>query len=75
MKIHTGFIKLRKISVVGFCEHCDKASSSLKYGDFLDQLSDYELTKKDSVPFSSYSKESSKVTFYLALLLEGMLLL
>jgi len=30
------------------CEHGNEPSSSVKGGEFLDQLSDYQLLKKDS---------------------------
>jgi hypothetical protein len=33
--------------MVGFCEYGDEAFGSIKSGDFFDQLSDYQLLKKD----------------------------
>jgi hypothetical protein len=30
------------------CEHCNEPPGSIKSGEFLDQLSDYLLVKKDS---------------------------
>jgi hypothetical protein len=34
--------------VAGCCEHGNEISDSIKGGEFLDQLSDYQLLKKDS---------------------------
>jgi hypothetical protein len=34
--------------VVGFCEHGNEHSGSIKGGEFLDWLVDYKLLKKDS---------------------------
>jgi hypothetical protein len=34
--------------VVGSCEHGNEPLSFIKGGEFIDQLSDYELFKKDS---------------------------
>jgi hypothetical protein len=38
--------------VAGSCEHGNKPSGSIKGGEFLDFLSDCQLPKKDSVPWS-----------------------
>jgi hypothetical protein len=38
--------------MAGFCEHGDERSSSIEGREFLDWLSDYELLKKDSAPWS-----------------------
>jgi hypothetical protein len=38
--------------VVGFCEHGNKPLASMKGGEFLDQLSDCWLLKKDSASWS-----------------------
>jgi hypothetical protein len=38
---------------VGSSEHCNVPSGSLTGMEFLDQLSDYQLLKKDSAPWSS----------------------
>jgi len=35
---------------VGFCEHGNEASGSIKGGEFLDCLNDYKRLKKDSAP-------------------------
>jgi hypothetical protein len=35
--------------VVGSCEHGNEPSSSIKGGEFLDELSDSQFLKKDSV--------------------------
>jgi hypothetical protein len=34
--------------VAGFCEHDNEPLGSLKGGEFLDYMGDYELLKKDS---------------------------
>jgi hypothetical protein len=33
--------------VAGFCKYGNEPSNSIEYGEFLDQLSDYPLLKKD----------------------------
>jgi hypothetical protein len=38
--------------VVGCCVHGDERSSSIKGGEFLDQLSDCQLLKKDCAQWS-----------------------
>jgi hypothetical protein len=38
--------------MVGSCEHGNELPSSIKGGEFLDQLSDNKLLKKDSVPWN-----------------------
>jgi hypothetical protein len=38
--------------MVGPCEHSNEPLGSIKDGEFLGQLSDYQLLKKDSVPWS-----------------------
>jgi hypothetical protein len=38
--------------VTGCCEHGNEPSVSIKGGEFLDQLSEYFLLKKDSAPWS-----------------------
>jgi len=42
----------RHSAVTGFSEHGNETSGSIKEGDFLDQLSDYQLLKKEFVPWS-----------------------
>jgi hypothetical protein len=39
--------------VAGCCEHGNEPSGSKKGVDFLDQVSDYHLPKKDSDPWGS----------------------
>jgi hypothetical protein len=36
--------------MAGSCEHGNEPSISIKGGEFLDYLSDYQLLKKDSAP-------------------------
>jgi hypothetical protein len=36
--------------VVGSCEHGNEPPGSIKGGEFLDYLSNYQLFKKDSAP-------------------------
>jgi hypothetical protein len=38
--------------VAGSCEHINETSASIIGRDFLDQLKDYQLLKKDSAPWS-----------------------
>jgi hypothetical protein len=38
--------------VEGFCEHGNEISGSTKFGEFLEQLHNRRLLKKDSAPFS-----------------------
>jgi hypothetical protein len=38
--------------VAGFCEHGNKPSGSIKGGEFLYQLNDYEFLKKETAPRS-----------------------
>jgi hypothetical protein len=38
--------------VVGFCEHGNELSGSIKDGEFLDYLSDYQLLNEDCAPRS-----------------------
>jgi hypothetical protein len=38
--------------VAGCCEHGNEPSGSIKGREFLDKLSDCQLLKKDSAPFS-----------------------
>jgi hypothetical protein len=38
--------------VAGSCEYGNEPSGSIKGGEFLDWLSDYELLKMDSAPWS-----------------------
>lgn len=42
----------RQSPVAGSCEHGSQPSVSIKIGKFLDQKSDYQLFKKDCVPWS-----------------------
>jgi hypothetical protein len=42
--------------VTGSCEHGNQPSGSTKDGGFLAQLSDYQLLKKDSAPWSHYAQ-------------------
>jgi hypothetical protein len=37
--------------VAGLCENGNELSGSIKSREFLDYLSDYQLLKKDSVPW------------------------
>jgi hypothetical protein len=39
--------------MAGFCEHDNEPLASIKDGECIDKLSDYQLLKKDSVPWSS----------------------
>jgi len=41
-------------SETGSCEHGNEPSGSIKSGEFLDQLNDYQLLKKD--PASGYGR-------------------
>jgi hypothetical protein len=45
--------------VASSCEHDHESSGSIKGGEFLDQLSDYQLFKKDSVPWSWLSRKAA----------------
>jgi hypothetical protein len=36
--------------MAGFCEYSNEPSDSICGGEFLDQMSDYQLPKKDSDP-------------------------
>jgi hypothetical protein len=36
--------------VVGHCEYGNELSVSIKFGEFIDKLNDYQLLKKDSAP-------------------------
>jgi hypothetical protein len=36
---------------VGSFEHSNSFSSSIKYGEYLDELNDYQLPKNDSIPW------------------------
>jgi len=38
--------------VVGSCEHTSKPLGSIKSGEFLDQLNEYHVLKKDSNPWN-----------------------
>jgi hypothetical protein len=38
--------------LVVFCEHGNKSSGSIKFREFLDYLSDYQLLKKDPTLWS-----------------------
>jgi hypothetical protein len=40
-----------EVPLEGFCEHDNELSSSMKCEYFLNQLSDYQLLKEDSVPW------------------------
>jgi hypothetical protein len=42
---------------VGTCEYGNEPSGSIKDGEFLDYLSNYNLLKKDSAPWSSLLSE------------------
>jgi hypothetical protein len=46
---------------VGCCEHDNETSSYLKGSEFLVQLSDYKLLKKDSTPWSYSVKVKVKI--------------
>jgi len=52
MRLRTVFSLLRIRSSGGFNEHGNEPSGSIKGEVFLDQLSEYQLTKKASVPWS-----------------------
>jgi hypothetical protein len=52
-KVWTGFIWLRMGPVTGSFERSNEASGYIKGGEFLVYLSDYQLLKKDSAPWSS----------------------
>jgi hypothetical protein len=47
-------------SVTDFCGHGTKFSGSIKGEEFLNQLSNYQVLKKDSVPRSWLVKQSDK---------------
>jgi hypothetical protein len=51
-RVWTGCIWLRTLISGESCEHGNETSGSLKRGEFLDWLNDYQLLKKDSVPWS-----------------------
>jgi len=36
----------------GFCEHYNKASGSINFGELFTQLSDYQIIKNEFIPFS-----------------------
>jgi hypothetical protein len=38
--------------VAGSCEHGNELLGPIKHGEFLDKLSDYRLSKKNSNPWS-----------------------
>jgi hypothetical protein len=42
--------------VAGSCEHDTEPSGSIEGGKFFDHLSDYQVLKKDSAPWSSVSQ-------------------
>jgi hypothetical protein len=42
--------------VAGCCELSFEPSDFIKYGFYLEQLSDYHLLKKDSAPWSQFSE-------------------
>jgi hypothetical protein len=46
------FIWLKIRQVEGSCEHCYRASNSIKCWEVLEHLSDWRLLKKDSAPWS-----------------------
>jgi hypothetical protein len=50
MRPWIGFI--RNCAVAGFYEHGDDPSGSIKCGEFLDYLSDYQLLNESSAPWS-----------------------
>jgi len=41
----------RASDLTGSCKHSNKPAGSIREGGFLDSLSDYQLLKKDSVPW------------------------
>jgi hypothetical protein len=41
--------------VAGSCEHDNEPSGSIKGGEFLDQLNDYQDLKDESVPWSQFT--------------------
>jgi hypothetical protein len=53
MRLRTVFSLLRIRSSGGFNEHGNEPSGSIKGEVFLDQLSDYQLLKMDSAPWTS----------------------
>jgi hypothetical protein len=46
--------------VTGYCEYSNESSGSIKDGEYLHKLSDYELFKKDSVPCSFIARSMAK---------------
>jgi hypothetical protein len=48
MKMWTGFISL------GSYDNCSELSGSTKVVEFVHQLSDYQLPKKDAAPYTSF---------------------
>jgi hypothetical protein len=41
-----------QVSVANCCEYGNEPTHSIKGGEFIDYLSDYQLLKKDSIPWS-----------------------
>jgi hypothetical protein len=52
--------------VAGFCEHGNEPSGSIKGGEFLDQLNEYWLLKKDSAPWCYSSSTFSELIYQLS---------
>jgi hypothetical protein len=50
VRVWTGFISFVIGTMAGSCEHYNDALSSIRSGNFLHQLSDYQLLKKDCAP-------------------------
>jgi hypothetical protein len=49
--------------VAGCCKHDNESSASIRGGKFLDQLSDYQLLKKDSAPLHLKNKHLQPMFF------------
>jgi hypothetical protein len=41
-----------RVQLVGFCKHCNKLSGSIKVGEFLDWMNDYQCLKTGHAPWS-----------------------
>jgi hypothetical protein len=52
VKMWSGLIGSRWVSVADFDKHGHEPSGFIKSGEFLDQLSNYQLIKKDYAPWT-----------------------
>jgi hypothetical protein len=52
VRVWTGIYWLRAGSRMGSCEHGNELSGSINDREFLNQLSDYQLLKKDSASWN-----------------------